>query len=438
VAKKQSDPLSPRQLRRQQQREAAALSAAAAPVQPISPASDTLGPSLLVPLFSFIIIVGYLLFARGFATRSGNELSHHQSLFTAINAATLTGFQQARNPDDYTVGGKVLTASLMISGMLFSFVCGGTAVVRIARLRFSSWHILAWSFGSIFLLAIGGGLAIKLCGGDAAVNRGFDEDVFQAISAYGNCGLTLGALPSLTSAAAILVLIPLSILGGLGLPVVMDVVDSARGKGKLSQYTWTVLIWTASSYLVITMILYLVRWPGVNASASFWRSAFVEASNQAINARSAGFGFQSVSVIPEAITFLLVIVMLIGASPAGSAGGLKLTTLAVLTRGTRDSLAGKPAGRLFGASLVWLLFFMGVLVLATVALLITDPEIPPDRTLFLAASALGNVGLSHNPVDASTAGLYVLSATMLLGRVAPVMMLWYVVDTIPEATVAVG
>ncbi len=446
MAKKKSvqAPKPLKQVQRQTQGGGAA-STAAEPSQSAK-FSEWLGPSFLVPVFSSTIVLGYLLYARGVATLQGNELSHHQALFTAVNAATLTGFQQARNPDDYTVAGKVLTFFLMLSGMLFSFICGGAAVVRIARLRFGIREIVAWSIGSICLAAIGGGLALQASGGRGAASRGFGESVFQAVSAFGNCGLTLGALGDSSSPACVLVLLPLSVLGGLGLPVLMNGVDRLRGRGMLSQHSRTVLVWTAGSYVVITVLLFLLRWPGVNASFSFWHSALVEASQQAINARSAGFEFQFASRLPQAITFALVLVMIVGASPGGSAGGLKVTTIAELTRGTREALTGRaggqlaeqPRGRPFGAAIVWLLVYLLMLCGSTVALLMTEPEIHLDRTLFLAASALGNVGLSHNPIDVSTAGLYVLSATMVLGRVAPVMMLWYVVDTVPGANVAIG
>jgi trk system potassium uptake protein TrkH len=199
-----------------------------------------------------------------------------------------------------------------------------------------------------------------------------------------------------------------------------------------------VLNWTAGSYLVITLILLLLRWPGIYAHLSVWTDLLVDSSQLSINARSTGFLFESISALPQSITFVLILVMIIGASPGGTAGGVKVTTIAELTRGTKETLAGRPAGRPFGVAIIWLLVYLVILTTSTIGLLIEEPGIQLNRSLFLAASALGNVGLSHDRVDASTAGLYILSATMMLGRVAPVMMLWYVVDTTPEATVAVA
>ena len=412
-----------RQIRRQQQRES--ISPPLPPTK-ISAPSEMLGPSVLAPVFASMIVVGSFLYKYpGFARLKGNELSAHQSLFTAVNAATLTGFQQASNPDDYTPAGRTLTLLLMIAGMLFTFIGSGLAVTRIARLRFLDKQVITWSIGSILAVGLLGGLA--LCGD----GRNFFDGIFQAISAFGNCGLTLGPLPEFAGVRTFLVLLPLIVLGGLGLPVLMDICD----RRTLSAHSRTVLSWTAGVYLLVTLGLFGLRLTG---ASMHWKDALVEASQQSINARSAGFPFQFAEKLPQATTFMLLIVMVIGAAPGGTAGGIKVTTVALLAKGTRDVLASRPTDRRFGVAIQWLLIYLLMLTISTLALLITEPQIHLDRTLFLATSALGNVGLSHNPIDVSTAGLYVLSATMMLGRVAPMMMLWHVIDTTPEATIAIG
>jgi trk system potassium uptake protein TrkH len=436
--------LTPRQLRRQQQREANAFRAASQPQQvlpldvPLKPPSELLGPSVLVPVFCAMIVMGYLLFhAQGFAVKEGNELSQHQSVFTAVNAATLTGFQQARNPDSYNPAGRVLTFILMIAGMLFSFIGCGVGIIRIARMRFKDSQLVMWAFGSVFVVAIFGGLAMM------THDRPASAATFQAVSAFGNCGLVLEEKPDPNHARTLLVLLPLAVLGGLGLPVLMDICDSLMDRGPLSRHSRAVLGWSAGVYLASVLILLVIQWPGFKwpdfrTGASAWRSAFTQSSLLSLNARTAGLPFGEISRLPQAATFIVILLMLVGASPGGSGGGLKVTTLDVLTAGTLDTLAGRPPGRRFGVALVWILAYLIMLLVSTVALVISEPGMHLERTLFLAASALGNVGLSHDPVVVSTAGLYELSATMIVGRVAPMMMLWYVVDTTPDARVAVG
>ena len=78
-------------------------------------------------------------------------------------------------------------------------------------------------------------------------------------------------------------------------------------------------------------------------------------------------------------------------------------------------------------------------VLAGFLLLVwTVPDLPADRSLFLAVSAVSNVGLSHDPIGITGPGLYVLSTLMLAGRVAPLLVLWWMVKVAPDAEVAVG
>ncbi len=75
------------------------------------------------------------------------------------------------------------------------------------------------------------------------------------------------------------------------------------------------------------------------------------------------------------------------------------------------------------------------------ALLATNPDQPGDRLLFLAVSAASNVGLAHNPVTIVGSGMFVLSGTMLLGRILPLVILWwtvYAVQDEDEGEVPVG
>jgi len=453
VAKRSSakKELTPRQLRRQQKRDGApdrpqpvpeALAAQSLPALP--PPPESLGPSVLVPLFCSSIVLGCLLYhVPGFATLKGNELSWPQPLFTAVNAATLTGFQQPRNPNDYTVAGQMLTLFLTIAGMMFSFICGGVAVIRIARMRFSDLQLITWACGSIIIVAFFGALAGLATDSMALPKESIKADsghalspgLFQAISAFGNSGLFVGRLPAAGTSTAVLMLLPLAVIGGLGLPVLMELVDTVRRRTPLSAHSRAVLCWSAGVYLMLAALLVLLRWAG---GAGDFRSALIDATEWSINSRSAGFSFSFMANLPTAITFFLVLAMVIGASPAGSGGGIKVTTLATLSTGTRDVLAGRPPGRRFGAAIVWVGVYLGMLTLSTIGLLMTDSEIHLDRGLFLAASSLGNVGLSHNPVEAPPAAMYVLCATMLVGRVAPVLMLWYLIDTTPDAVVAMG
>ena len=91
-----------------------------------------------------------------------------------------------------------------------------------------------------------------------------------------------------------------------------------------------------------------------------------------------------------------------------------------------------------GIAFVWLMCFLVVLLIGILALSTSEPQIAPDRLLFLACSALGNVGLSHDPVSITGPGLIILSFLMLAGRLGPMAILWWLAETIHDAGVVIA
>jgi Trk-type K+ transport system membrane component len=130
--------------------------------------------------------------------------------------------------------------------------------------------------------------------------------------------------------------------------------------------------------------------------------------------------------------------MAIGASPAGTGSGLKTTTLVELCRGPRKLLAGKSPGRSFGIVVVWLLVYIGM-VMAAVLLLsyVYGPE-PSDNILFNAVSGISNVGFTDSLVPDQKNILFAYCAIILLGRMAPLMVLWWMAESTADAELAIG
>ncbi len=206
----------------------------------------------------------------------------------------------------------------------------------------------------------------------------------------------------------------------------------------LSIHTRTVLTYTAGVYVAATLLFIVLRWPGDFSSVEPWAKALAGASRETINSRSAGFPIDFATDWPRVIQWSTIVLMLIGASPAGAGGGLKVTTLATVVRETSEVLRGRVASRTLGIALVWITVYFLLLGISLLLMLTTEPQMPADRLLFLTTSALGNVGLSHDPVTLSDAGFGVLSATMLAGRIAPILILWWMAESAPDARVAVG
>ena len=151
------------------------------------------------------------------------------------------------------------------------------------------------------------------------------------------------------------------------------------------------------------------------------RQAFLAASTTAINCRTAGLPFEILHSFPKQTWWFIILFMMIGASPAGTGGGLKTTTLWRLFTGTRDALAGRPVPRVVGIAAVWTMVYLAIAGVTFLLLTIYEPQVPIDRLAFIVISAVSNVGLGHDrdPISIVGPGLYVLCLAMLLGRLVP-------------------
>ena len=396
--------------------------------------------SWLVPAYLGVILLGAAVFKFGPVMARGHEMSTARAVFTAVNAATLTGFPSTVGLEDFDeegVLGPVAVLVLMVAGALFSMVGGGVAVVRILRLPYSPGQVVSAALASLLLAVLAGATCLL------SYDRRVFDSVFQAASAFTNSGLYVGRLSAPSSVRAQAVLMPLAFLGGLGLPVLMEVFDRLTGSGRrLSMHARTVFGTSAALYLVATavftlMLLARAAGHGETTRADL-RDALPQASATAINARGPGLPFEFASTYPRAMQWLLIVLMAIGANPAGTGGGVKATTVCQLVGGVRGALRHERVPRAFGVAAVWAAVYCAIVFAGLLLLVWRVPDMAGDRLLFLTVSAASNVGLAHDPVSIVGPGLYTLCAVMLAGRVAPVFVLWWMARTTDDADVAVG
>jgi len=393
-----------------------------------------LAASLVVVWLALIVYGGSSLRQEGVMV-NGQELAPTRCTFLVMNAATLTGFQQAIgisefNPESHRGPTTVLT--LILFGTFFTLVIGGLAVVRILRLNYSVWQVIGSAMLFQFLASMAGAAAIIGHG------RTLFDAIFQSAAAFGNCGLAIGPLSSVHEGATYVLLV-LATLGGLGLPALMELYDALWGLRSVSTHTRYVVRWTSAMYLLVFFVLLLFQWPQDDANTwAPWKQAIATSSVEALNTRTAGMHFEMIDVLPRAAQWVLMVLMAMGASSAGSGGGIKSTTFVQLWRGVHNALHGRPVRREFGIAFVWVAIYFTIALAGLLTLLTLNSEIAADRMLFIVISALSNVGLSHNPIAMVGPGLNVLSALMLLGRVAPLCILWWMAETTNDADLAVG
>jgi len=175
-----------------------------------------------------------------------------------------------------------------------------------------------------------------------------------------------------------------------------------------------------------------------NSDGQTLRRIMISASALSFESRSAGFPSEAAASLPRAVTWILMLLMATGASPAGTGGGLKTTTLYVLGRGMRKGLRGERPAPLLGFALAWLASFLAIVIVGYAVLVWAAPNVQGDRMLMIAVSAASNCGLSQDPLSVVQTPLYVLAIMMAAARVVPILLLWRMAERIEYAETVVG
>jgi trk system potassium uptake protein TrkH len=193
-------------------------------------------------------------------------------------------------------------------------------------------------------------------------------------------------------------LLPLVVIGALGVPVLLELVDLIFRRRPLSRHSLVVLALMAACYLV--GLLALTKW------SPHFTASLATGSALSIDARTGGLPLASAASLARASQWILILLMLVGGAPGGAAGGLKVTALFHAWRGTRRALAGEVGARVTGIAATWITAYGTAFLAIVISMLAFLPEMAADRLVFLAASALSNCGLSFEPVVLTGGGLW--------------------------------
>ncbi len=161
----------------------------------------------------------------------------------------------------------------------------------------------------------------------------------------------------------------------------------------------------------------------------------MDALFQSVTARTAGFNTVSIAALSDASKLILILLMFIGGSPGGTAGGIKTVTFMVILMAVIATLRRREEVEIFHRSVrlmivrravtVMVLFAL-TLVGATLGLCLTEASnhFTLMQMLFEVTSALGTVGLSTGITPAlTTGGKLIIVIVMLTGRLGPLTLL---------------
>ena len=433
--------------------------------------------------FLLIIGVGTLLLALPFSARDGSFTPLPDALFTATSATCVTGLVVYDTWSHWSgLGQGIILALIQIGGLglvtmgaFFNVLVGRRMGLRAADLAKES--VNSDSFAGVRHLVrtvILGTFLVELLGAvllaftfvpRLGLREGLAVSVFTSISAFCNAGFDLMGregtpFASLTAFAGnwalTLPVMLLIILGGLGFVVWDDLLRWRRTR-TVTLHTWIVLRLTAALLLLGFFGFLVLEWknPGTLGPLSIL-DKINAALFHSVSCRTAGFNTIDLAALTAPSKLLSVVLMFLGAAPAGTGGGIKITTVAVLVmtvrsvlRGEEDTIIRRRKVEKQAVYRALTLLSMGILIVAASTLVITfamGNTYGAMDVLFEETSAFATVGLS---VGISTAAgplsRLVLILNMFLGRVgllslalALAMKSGGTKEVLPEARIIIG
>lgn len=419
----------------------------------------TLGtPLRIIPLgFAATIAVATALLSTPWAVADGQALGAAPfivAVFTATSAVCVTGHIVVDTPVYWSSFGEaVILLFIQLGGFGIATLATLLALLVARRLGLQSRLRAAQGTDQSALadartvvlgivrttLAVQGAVAAVLfvrftTSYGEPVGRAAWLALFHAVSAFNNAGFALFSDNLIGFSGDVWVTGPIMVaivLGGIGFPVVREVLRHHR-PSRWSVHTRLTIVTTAVLVVGGSVVFTVLEWTHAPTSGDgsmfdrVWNSVFMS-----VTARTAGFNTIDYAQATESSLFVTDLLMLVGGGSGGTAGGIKVGTLAVLVvavlaeaRGDADVdvFGRRVAPQVIRQALAALALTFGVVVVATTVLLRLT-SLPTHQVLFEVVSAVGTVGLSTGiTADLPTAGKWVLISCMFLGRIGPVAL----------------
>lgn len=414
--------------------------------------------TIVIGSFVTLIVCGALLLMTPNATRHG--IGWVDAIFTSTSAVCVTGLTTLNTETGFTMHGQFVILILMQAGglgvMTFTFfltmlagegislhdrallreVMSERNIGYISRvlLEIITWTALIEGVGVLFIHH-------AFLGAELPGHLIWWHSIFHSVSAFCNAGFSTlsdgladSRILDLRSAQAVIMC--LIVMGGLGFPVLREL--RQRGLSYLlpsrfprtshmTLHTRLVLRMTLILLIGGAVLMYACQFTGSGPTPSLWRALF-----DSVTARTAGFNIAEVGQYSLSVTLIIIFLMFVGGSPAGTAGGVKTTTFALavlnlwtIVREKREiqvgmrSVSQRTANQAF-AILVISLAWVG---LATFAMTLAEPSKRFLDLLFETVSAFGTVGLSRGITSSlSNEAKLILVATMFIGRIGLIVI----------------
>ncbi|NEO30791.1 MAG: ATPase [Symploca sp. SIO3C6] len=406
--------------------------------------------------FLTVILLGTMLLMMPFSTSSGTWNNPIVALFTATSAVCVTGLVVVDTGTYFSNLGQFFVLALFQIGGL-GYMTTTTLLLLLVRRKFNLRHKVAIQQAfdrpglqdstSLIRSVIATALIFEITGvflllpvfvPDYGFDKGLWFAIFHSISAWNNAGFSLFSDSLSAYRASLLlnlVITGLIIFGGIGQQVIFEIylwlhdhLFRKREKLCLSLNFKVATSTTIALLLLGTIAFFFVETNNDQTLGSLiLQEQLLAAWFQSVTSRTAGFNSIDINQMTTAGLFITIALMFIGASPGGTGGGMKTTTLRVLVSSTRAILQGKEEVYLYQRQvpIELILKAVGVLVgsvttviSATILIALADPQLEFIQILFEVVSAFATVGLSTGiTAEVSALSKLILIVIMYIGRV---------------------
>lgn len=405
--------------------------------------------------FLLAIVIGSLLLMLPAASAAGRSAPFMVAFFTSVSAVCVTGLVTVDTGSYWSAFGQ---ATIMVLfqlggfGMMTAATVLGLMVNRSPRLRtriMTQTETRSLALGDVRSVArlvllvtlvtqsaVAAVLIVRLHFGHGLgwLEAGW-SGLFHAVSAFNNAGFSIHADGLMRYAQDALILVPIMlaiVIGGIGFPVLHDLRQRRRDPRHWSLHTKLTLGGTLVLLLLGFFTTLLFEWDNTRTIGQFGvagkmlNSLFIS-----VSARTAGFNAVDIAALTQETWAMHYFLMFIGGGSAGTAGGVKVGTVAVLfllvlaeARGRSDPEAyGRRIGAPAQRQAITVLALGSLAVVLGTMFLLRVTDLPTDQIIFEVISAFGTVGLSTGiTAQLPVSGQLVLALLMFIGRVGTITL----------------
>ena len=414
-------------------------------------------------MLSFLaaILIGTVLLCMPISSADGKATAFIDALFTATTSVCVTGLVVMPTVTSWSIFGQaVILVLIQVGGLGIITIMSGVMILLHKKMGIDDRLLLqdAFNLNSLsglvkfvkkvlagtFIVEGVGALLLMTVFVPQFGAKGVWISVFTAVSAFCNAGIDIIAENSLCdyvfNPVINVVISALIILGGIGYIVWWDVVRVIKNHGlkpkgffkKLSLHSKIAV--TATLVLIFggAVLIFAFEYNNAQTMKDYTLLQKIGASLfQSITTRTAGFATVPQENLSNASAMVSLLLMFIGGSPVGTAGGVKTVTFAVIFATALATVGKKDDTELFGrqltkqaigkASAVVCISF-AIMFISTVLLSAVTNASAID-IVYETVSATATVGLTRNLTPSlNTAGKMIIIATMYLGRVGPISL----------------